>query len=173
MDLPAQSLSGGLGRCMGWSPTMAKFTFRFQTVLKHRQRIEQDCQRELARLLRLRMILLDQLRQMQQGIRQSKQELAGSLLGRVDLDQITQFARYSSQLSYRAQEFLLRLAGVEKEIEAARQRLIKATAARKALELLRDRHLAQWQQDQDRREIAELDELAARPFLSAAQEPSR
>ncbi len=139
---------------------MAKFVFKFQSVLRHRERVEDERQRELAQHLRMRMILMSQLQNMQQDIRTSKQNLAGSLVGRVDLDQVGQFARFAGQSTQRAQQLVSKLAVVEKQVEQARMQLLAATAQRKAMELLRDRHYEQWRSTLDRREIAQLDELA-------------
>ena len=143
---------------------MAKFRFQFESVLRYRAIIEDECQRELAKVMRHRMILQDQLRQMQQTIVGSKQELGASLIGRVDLDRIAQFARYSSQSAMRAREIVLKLAGAEKQIEAARQKLLRATRDRKALELLRDRQERRFAQEQDRKEAAALDEMAVQAY---------
>jgi len=139
---------------------MARFKFKFQTLLAHQRRIEDQRQRELARHLRTRMILQEQIRDMQDTIRESKQSLADGLVGQVDLTRVGQFARYSGHAAQRARQIVVRLAGIEKQIDAARQDLLDATKQRKSLELLRDKHRAQWRYQQDRRETNELDELA-------------
>ncbi len=143
---------------------MAQFRFKLEPVLKHRMAVEDQCQREMAAALRHRMILLDQLRLMQQTIVESRRELARGLTGRVDTDGINQFARYSGQVRQRAQAIVARIAGVEKQIEAARLKLLEATTARKALELLRDRQQQQWQSEEDRREAVVLDEMAVQAY---------
>ncbi len=139
---------------------MARFQFKFQTLLAHHRRVEDQRQRELAQHLRTRMIFHDQIRDMQDTIRDSKQSLADGLVGKVDLTRVGQFARYSGHAAQRARQIVVRLAGVEKQIEEARQLLLDSTKQRKSLELLRDKHQAQWKYEQDRRETNELDELA-------------
>ncbi len=139
---------------------MAKFHFKFQTLLEHHRRVEDQRQRELAQHLRTRMIFHDQIREMQDTIRDSKQSLADGLVGQVDLTRVGQFARYSGHAAQRARQIVVRLAGVEKQIDEARQLLLDATKQRKSLELLRDKHQAQWRYEQNRRETNELDELA-------------
>ncbi|HEX7010487.1 MAG TPA: flagellar FliJ family protein, partial [Phycisphaeraceae bacterium] len=130
---------------------MTAFHFQYQSVLEYRRLVEDQRQRELAKHLRVRMILHDQLRAMQQTIRDSKQQLGEALVGRVDLDRIAGFARYSGQAAQRAQQIVARLAQLEKLIETARQHLLEATKQRKALELLRDKHHQRWLQEQQRR----------------------
>lgn len=144
---------------------MAKFTFKYESVLRHRCVIEDLRQREMARELRQRMIIEDQLRLMQRTIMESKRELGAALTGKVDLQQIAQFTRYGGQVTQRAHGFVRKLAQIEKQIEHARQRLIDATRQRQAIELLRQRHHQQWLLEQDRRETAQLDELALQSHL--------
>ncbi|MEX0776175.1 MAG: flagellar export protein FliJ [Phycisphaeraceae bacterium] len=139
---------------------MPQFEFKFQTVLRHRQIVEDQAQRELAQVMRQRMILMNQLRSMQDSIRQSKHDLGASLVGQVSMAQVGDFARYSGQVTQRAQQLVTGMASVEQRIVTARDKLLTATRARKAMELLRDRQHQEWKRQQDRRETAELDELA-------------
>ncbi|MBI1336390.1 MAG: flagellar export protein FliJ [Phycisphaera sp.] len=144
---------------------MAKFVFKLQTLLKHRQMLEDRAQQELAKTLRRRMILEGQLRQMQESIRDSRHQLADSLVGRVDLGQTTRFAQFSGQLRLRAQQHVMEMAKLEKEVQARREALVRATQARRAVELLRDKQFAQWQQSEQQRESAVFDELATQQYL--------
>lgn len=143
---------------------MAKFVFQFEPLLRHRQAIEDQRQRELAQHLRSQMILQGQLRTMQQTIRDSKQQLGAGLVGRVDLSAISQFAGFSGHTTMRARQIVLRLAEIDKQIQVARQQLLDATRQRKALELLRDRQREIWRREQQRREDLELDEMANQRF---------
>lgn len=152
---------------------MAKFTFRYQTLLDHRRRLEDEAQRDLARHLRTRSILHDQLRNQQDTITRSKHELSDALVGKVDLAAVGRFARYNATVAARARQIVTRLAGLEKEISAARDVLLDASRKRKVLELLYDRHLAQWKREQDMRETAELDDLTTQRYARLAMEGSR
>lgn len=138
---------------------MAKFKFRYETVLRQRKNVEDQRQRELAQHLRGRMILENQLRQMQQTIRDSKQQIGTGLVGKVDLGGIGRVAQYSAQVRLRGQQIAVELAKRESQIVDARQRLLEATRQRKALELLRDKHHLAWVSEQNRRETVELDDL--------------
>src|SRR5690606_29926616 len=144
---------------------MAKFHFRYEAVLRQRLLMEDERQRDLAKVMRQRMIVQNQLRQMQDTIVESKRNLGDTLVGRVDLDRVSQFARYSAQTAIRAQQLVVEIARLEKQIETARERLAEAMRARKAMELLRDRQYARWKQEQDRREAAELDEMAVQAYV--------
>jgi flagellar FliJ protein len=143
---------------------MAHFVFRFETLLEQRQRVEDDRQRDLARLLRQRMILESELTRMQQTITQSKHLLADSLVGKVNLDLVANFTRYSGQATQRARQIVVKLAAMQNQVQASRQRLLDATRARRALELLRDRHFQQWKRQEQRRETRRLDELTSQRY---------
>lgn len=138
---------------------MPSFTFPLEVVLQQRRMQEDQCQRDLAKILRQRMILMDQLRMMQTTISQSKLDLRSGLVGTVNVDAVAQFARFSSQTTVRARALVTKLAGVERQAEASRGKLVAATKARKALERLRERQLRKWKQEQLRRESAMLDEV--------------
>jgi flagellar FliJ protein len=148
---------------------VAKFKFSLEAVLKHRRMVEEQCQRDLAEAMSQRVALRDELRRLQETISESKRALSGGLVGAVNLESIANFARYSSQATQRARGCVMKLAGVEKTIEAARQKLLAATRARKALDLLRDRRHEQWVRDEDRRETAVLDEVAMRQHARRAE----
>jgi flagellar export protein FliJ len=113
------------------------------------------------------MILHDQLRHMQQTIGQSKRDLTAGLVGQVDMDKVAQFARYSGQTTQRAQQIVVRLASLEKQIDASRARLMEAVRARKALEMLRARYRSLWLRDQERHEAAFLDDVALQGHIRA------
>ncbi len=143
---------------------MPKFVFRYEVLLRHRRDVEDERQRELATKMRGRMIMTDQLRTMQGEISESKHRLGASLVGKVDLSKVGEFTRYNAAATARGRELVKRLAEVEGEINAARDRLAEAMRQRKALELLREKDLADWKRKEDRRETAELDELAMQAY---------
>ncbi|MCC7192117.1 MAG: flagellar export protein FliJ [Phycisphaeraceae bacterium] len=143
---------------------MARFRFKLEPVLRYRRLLEDEAQRELAKTMRRRMILQDQLKQMQETITSSKQQLGQGLIGRVDLDSIAQFARYSSQTTQRARQIINSLVTAEKQIEIAREKLLKATRDRKALELLEERHRQTWRAVMERKDAAATDEMAVQAY---------
>jgi len=149
---------------------MAGFVFKLEPVLRQRKADEDEKQRELAKLLRKQMIYLDQLRGMQESITGSKHDLRESLRGAVDLSAVGDFARFNAQCEQRARSIVQQLAGLERQIETQRTQLLEAVKARKAIEMLRDRHYRAWQLQQARREEAALDEVGAQQFIKKMQE---
>lgn len=143
---------------------MARFQFKYEAVLKQRQAAEDQAQRELARHLRHRGILRDRLARMQQDVREAKQQLGDGLVGRVDLERIRDFARYSGQVTLEAQQAVGELARIEQRIATARHTLTEAMRRRKAIQTLRDKHYRRWLAEQRRKETIELDEMAAQRY---------
>lgn len=152
---------------------MASFIFQFEPVLEHRQRLEDQRQRELAQLLREKMIFERQLSELQEGITQDKRAMAGSLVGVVDVSRIRQHAVHNVQVTLRAQQIAVKLLGLHRQIDQSRIKLTESMRARKAIELLRDRQHRRWSIQQQRRETAELDEMATQRHGRRRQEAVR
>jgi flagellar FliJ protein len=143
---------------------MAKFIFKLEPVLKQRQMLEDQKQRELAQLMRHRMIFHNQLRGIQSELSDSKRQLSDRLVGHVDMTSIAQFARFSGQSQLRAQTIVRQLASLETRIVDAQKQLVEAMRQRKALDLLRDKQYQAWKRTQLRREASRLDDLATQSY---------
>ena len=150
---------------------MAKFVFEFEAVLKHRAIVELGRQLEVAALERERGAIEDRIRSYQRQLQREKQDLRDHLVaaregrdeswsGGVDLRAVRLQANASLYLVALAQRAVIELAGAHKRLDAARLRLIEATTARRAVEVLRQRRLEAWEYEQKRREAAAMDELA-------------
>ena len=149
---------------------MARFKFKLEALLKHRLRLEEERQRELAQLLRQKLIIETQLRNQQQSISQDKQQMAGSLTGQVDVRRIRQHAAHVGRAAVHAQRIAFRLLELNQLISKARSALNEAVVDRKAIEVLRDRHHEQWKLREKRIEAAQLDEAASQAWLRRLRE---
>lgn len=140
---------------------MAKFVFKLDPVIEQRKRAEETLQRELAERERERLAIEERLRACQAGISSARGDLRERLGGgdRVNVGMVRLQASASLHLEARARAVALELAGAFTRAERARQALVKATTARKAVELLRERRLAEWKLERNRREAAVVDEL--------------
>ncbi|MEM9420459.1 MAG: flagellar export protein FliJ [Planctomycetota bacterium] len=152
---------------------MPQFIFRYESLLQHRRNLEDQAQRQMAERVRTQMILTDQLRGMQQQISDSKRDLGGALVGKVDLSQVGEFTRYNADSTVRGRQLVRRLAELETQVETARQQLVNAMQQRKALDLLRERDLKKWKIEQKRKETAELDDLASQAYTRELFEAQR
>ncbi len=144
---------------------MAVFKFKFTAVLKQKQIREDSCQRDLAKLMRRRMIYQDQLRQIQTTITESKSSLSDTLVGQIDMSRVGDFARYSGQTTTRAHQIVRGLADLERAINDSRAVLQGAMRERKAIELLEEKQKAQWKADIEKREAADLDEIGIQNYM--------
>lgn len=152
---------------------MPRFVFELEPLLEHRKRIEEEHQRAVAALERTRLDIEERLRMAQETITEARQILRDQLAGgnaaadagpapaspRVSLQSVRLQMNASLHMNARARQAVLELAGVHKRIEAARSRLLEATRARRALEILKERRYERWKWEQRRREERELDEI--------------
>lgn len=145
------------------------FVFRLQAVLDQRERLVDVKQRAVAELERERSVVEDRLRGYQRAISSAKEDLrrelgaerasASDSMRPVSLASVRMQAGASLKLVALAQQTAIELAGVHKRVDAARLELLAAMTQKKAVELLREKRLQEWKQEQRRRENAELDEL--------------
>ena len=151
---------------------MAAFNFKYEMVLQRRRIDEDESQRKLAMQLRQRMILRNQLQSMQQTISTSKREMTDSLKGAVKLQDVTHFARFSSQVELRARMIVQKLATLHGRIEQARNELTIAMRDRKSMELLKENHHKEFKRREKRRETAFLDDVSMQKYTRSLMEIS-
>lgn len=138
---------------------MARFRFNLQAVLQHRKMVEEQKQRALAALEAERARLESVIRAHQQAITEERRQMRQSL-GVGDIRAVRLQSAASVRLATAAQRAVLELAGLHRRLENARAELLEASKRRKAVELLRERRYEEWKSEQNRRELAALDELA-------------
>jgi flagellar export protein FliJ len=138
-------------------PEMQRFTFRLEGVRRLRMQQEQTVQVELARVLRERGVVVEQI----ERSRAAEQELYEYLRapGRTAAE-MAHVARFGTW--HRQQIFSLgvKLRQFDKGVDLVRARLTEARARREALDRLREKEHAAWRAAALREEQAELDEIA-------------
>ncbi|HLP83470.1 MAG TPA: flagellar export protein FliJ [Phycisphaerales bacterium] len=146
---------------------MAKFVFNLEAVRKQRTALEKQRMVAVAELERERLTLEDRIRAAHESVEAERLELREQLSGMregegrlVDLRGVRFQAGAAVVLRARTQQLVLQLAGLHKRLEKAREELRQAVAARKAVDLLRDRRFEEWRRELARREAMTLDELA-------------
>ena len=139
---------------------MAKFVFRLEPLLTTRRHAEQGARRVVAVLERERIGLENDLRRHQQQIISDKQQIRGSMTGSLDMQSLRQSAGVTLHAIRKAQQLVLKLAGVSQRMESARAELRKTMTRRRAIELLREKRFDRWKMVQSKAETAALDELA-------------
>jgi len=129
-------------------------------LLTARRHAEQGARRVVAVVERERIGLEDELRRYQQAIVSDKQQLRGSMTGSLDMRSLRLTAGVTLHVIRKAQQVVLKLAGVSQRMESARTALLETMTRRRAIELLREKRFDQWKVVQSKAETAALDELA-------------
>lgn len=149
---------------------MAKFRFSLDPLLELRRREEASCKREIALLESQRRHLEDSIRARQREISEGKDSMRTSLVGELDATLLRQQAAATMGVDRLARRAVLELAGQAQRIARVRATLVEFAQRRRALEMLRERRLAEWHANENRREVTFLDELAT---TAAAHDPTR
>ena len=145
---------------------MARFKFRLEALLTHRQQVEKEKQRRVAQVQQEIQAVLRHIQETQSRISAENRTLgAKELTGRLDMQYIAHEKRFVGALSVRIALALQKLAGLEQTLAAARAELLAAARARKVIEKLREKQYARWRMEQERKEAAVLDEIGTQLAL--------
>ena len=147
------------------------FVFKLDALLELRRQTEKEHQRAVAKIQQDINRLQRQIRNTQVAIHQQNRALAADkLIGRLDLTYIANEKRFVGNLQLLMVQTMQKLGNVEKDLAAARAKLLEAARERKVIEKLRDKQFARWKQIQDRKEYAILDELGTQVALRGLTE---
>jgi flagellar FliJ protein len=139
---------------------MPHFEFRLEGVLRHRQNIERNCQRDLAVVQSHMQQLQGELKALDAVSQQATSDLRGSrLTGRLDMNFLAAHRRFMAASQRKAMGLVQKMALVQRQIDEARGKLMEAAKQRKIMQKLREKRLARWLEDQQRHEAAGLDEV--------------
>jgi len=140
---------------------MAKFVFQLDGVLRHRTNIEHRRKRELAVIQAQMTVLEAELRALDASVQNSIADLRDNrLVGRIDLAFLSAHRRYAFAMQRKAMGIVERMAGIKIQVDLAKRNLAEASKQRKILEKLRERLYARWREGIERRDVAEMDEIA-------------
>jgi flagellar export protein FliJ len=139
---------------------MARFRFTLARLLDRRLKEEEARRLVLVKLEGHRRALEDSLRDRQREISAGRDEWRRQLVGEIDPAALRHQAGASLGLLRKAQRTVLEIAGMEKGLARAKQDLVEAAQARRALEILREQRLAAFRAVEARRERDQLDEFA-------------
>lgn len=150
---------------------MAEFHFRLAAVLRIREQERDEKRQELIQAVTAR----DILEQHRQGLEEERRILGKKLRrslaqGKIDADQMLAWRRYEMLLNVQREQVQKQIEAVEQEIEKRQAVLREANRAVKALELLRDRQIQEFNRAERRKEMKRLDETAARIARFGIQE---
>jgi flagellar FliJ protein len=138
---------------------MARFVFNLEGVLRHRERIEQDRQRDLAVVQAEMVKLQTELRGFNAEVQQNIAAARNQLVGRLDMAYLAAHRRYMLGMQRKVHDLAQRMAAQQHKVDEARRALTEASKQKKMLEKLRERQQERWTAEQNRREAGALDEL--------------
>ncbi len=141
---------------------MSVFRFTLDPVLKQREAVEREAQRLVAERERDRLAILSELDELQARDAGERRDLSQRLgaTGRLDAKALRQQSVTTMQVSRQIREAALRAAGAGQRLAEARAVLTRATARRRAIELVREQQLDEFKARERRRETESLDEMA-------------
>jgi flagellar FliJ protein len=152
---------------------MAKFDFQLEAVLKHRKNREQERRRALAVVQGELTRLGNDLVALDQSVKAANEDMRQNhLTGRLDLTFMAAHRRFLVATQQRAGEIIQKMAGVRRQVEAARRELAAAAKDRKVIEKLREREHGRWVAEINRKETAEMDEIGMQIGFANIQEMS-
>jgi flagellar export protein FliJ len=139
-----------------------RFVFTLQRVLDARLRVEQAARRSLAQVMQHRVRLEARLAQAEQTRLQALHELRDGLVGRILLDDLRLQANCTLQQARQSRQWMLEFAALKPQVDQAQTTFATAVAARRGLELLRERAHHRWIQAARRAQRRDEMELTAR-----------
>ncbi len=149
---------------------MGKFVFELEAVLTQRRAEEREKQLVVGALERERLGVEGSIRDAHEAIEGEQRELRALSSGTIDPVGLKRQASAALSAVNRAQALILRLAGVQKRLDAARLELLLAATRRKAVENLRERRHEQWRLDEKHSEARAMDELVVMRHRTTAKE---
>lgn len=136
-----------------------RFVFELQVVLEQRRRAERDAQGVLAAAQNERAGVEAELSELR-GLVEAERDVARELMvGRVSARSLREHVAGELGADRKARALALKLAGVQKRIDKARELLRQASVGREAIEKLRERRFAAWANELEKAERLEVDDL--------------
>ena len=140
---------------------MAKFVFQLEAVLRQRDLLEKQKQREFALIQRQMAQLQAELRALNDTVQGATTDLRDNhLVGRLDMQFLAAHRRFTLATQRKGVELMQRMALVQRQVDEAQRALAEAAKHRKAMEKLKEKHFERWKAEQAQKEFLAADEMA-------------
>jgi flagellar export protein FliJ len=140
---------------------MAKFVFPLQPLLAHRERTEQERQRDLAIVAAELVSARFELQRVEAGVRDALDDLRQNhLVGKIDLPYLAAHRRFMLAMQRQGAVKAQAVKVAQAKVDAAQRLLAEAAKQRKAIETLREQQRDRWADAQARHEAVAADEVA-------------
>lgn len=152
---------------------MPKFRFTLEGPLRQRRNIEQMRQRELAVALKAMQDLQDDLRALDDAIRQANQEIRQEhMTGPIDMNYLAAHRRFLMSAQRKGMTLMQRIALAQREVNERRAAVVEAAKQYKVLEKLREHQWEAFRTEYARKDFAELDEIGTQIAYRVSGEDS-
>jgi flagellar FliJ protein len=136
--------------------------FKLQTVLNHRQRLENLAQQKLADSLRRETALQHQVASQRTALNKLHQELTHRQQAGISVQDLQLFRLTINRHRKNLQTSMEQAEELHREVKSNRQLLTEAAQEKKLLENLKEKKEAEQKHQDNRRESANLDDIALR-----------
>jgi flagellar FliJ protein len=139
---------------------VARFIFKLEGVLRQRKHVEREKQRALAFKQQALVGLQAQLQRLQDTVQQANGDVrTNRLVGRLDMQFLAAHRRFLAGMQRQALGIVQKIALAQRAVDESRAELAEAARQRKVIEKLREKQFERWRAEQNRRELAQLDEI--------------
>jgi len=151
-----------------------QFVFKLDGVLRHRERIEQERQRDLAVAQAELAKIQNALSGIDDEVRTTAADVRDNhLVGRLNMGYLAAHRRYMLGMQIKSLGLVEKLNAQQRVVDLARVALAEASKQKKILEKLRERHHARWAADVARAEAGAMDELSTQMSYRTFHELSK
>lgn len=148
---------------------MKKFKFRFETVLKVKEKKEEQLKREFMQLIALKIRQENLLMEIEKERQEKAKEKFNEKQIGTDIQTLIFYEQYTNLLRKQIEETEKRIKELQKEADIKREELIEATKQRKIFERLKQSDFNEFKNLVLKNEQQLLDEIAVNKFNRGEQ----
>ena len=138
---------------------MPKFRFSLETLLRHREDVEQREKEELLRLTYKYQIEVSNRNGLNARYQETTKEIAHKYAGNANDPELSWFYLYRDRLTHEIKECEIRLAKLQSEVQAQKEAVIEASKKKKTLASLKTKREKEFIFEMEKREQKEIDDL--------------
>ncbi len=143
---------------------MKKFSFKFETVLRVKEKKEEELKRELMRLQALRIEQEQLLEKIDNEKRRAYGEKAREKQGGIDIMSLVYYEAYLNNLRKKISATEKKIKELEKKADDKRVEVIEASKEKKIFEKLKEKHFSEFKKMVVSNEQKQLDEIAVNKY---------
>jgi flagellar FliJ protein len=139
---------------------MPRFVFPLQSVLRHREHVEQERLRDLAVAQAEMTRLQNELKALNEALQSTASDMKlNHLSGPLDVNYLAAHRRYTVAMQRKGLTLVQDMARQQKKVDEAQRLHAEAAKERKVIEKLREKQHERWSAEAARKEAAQLDEV--------------